>query len=117
MNTFISVNNQVVFKATATANIMLERKITTEDEYVLWVREWKAVNKEMVEAIQSLRTMKNEFRDKVRETNDMYQNISTVMSAKQTLRVLARKMYEVRVTNKTSLKSGEYVPSEKKIAA
>ena len=87
----------------------IEREITTVEEYIQWVRDWRKINAALVGSIQYMRNVKNEIRDGVRTTN--YPKERAINSAYETklgLRPHAKRLYELRVDNKARFKAGEF---------
>jgi hypothetical protein len=84
-----------------------ERQINSYEEYVLWVREWKAQYKEVVEAITFFRNLKNQHRD-----NGTYSECDRAWIRKISLRPYAHKLLQSRINNKLALHEGKFLRQE-----
>ncbi|AGR47808.1 hypothetical protein PHIM7_117 [Sinorhizobium phage phiM7] len=87
----------------------IEREITTVDEYVQWVRDWRKLNASLVASIQYMRDVKNDIKTGRKASNsDRGTAINRAYGTKLELRPHARKLYELRVENKARFKAGEF---------
>jgi len=104
MNKFLNQSNNINYLATSTLRDLRNRKITTVDEYVQWVREWKQEHRELVAAIKFLRALKN-----IAKSEKDYRQCDAHWLDKRVLGGIAHKMYEARTDNKAALKAGKFL--------
>jgi hypothetical protein len=107
MNTlYNSTTNTINWNVLLKMNVH-ERQINSYEEYVLWVREWKAQYKEVVEAITFFRNLKNQHRD-----NGTYIECNSAWNRKISLRPYAHKLLQARIDNKAALHEGKFFRQE-----
>lgn len=108
MNKFINYETQSInYKSLAEPINLCKRPIETTEEYVQWVREWKQLHKELIQAIRYFRKQRNKAK-KLNQSDvaSLYWNRKLIF--KPTMRM----MYEQRVERKAALKQGKYTEVE-----
>lgn len=102
-----NINYQSLNQIRAQARTVL----TTREEYILWLREWKTNHRDIVNAIKFLRALKNIAKQ---EGNTL--QVNKLWMRKKHLGTVAKELYLHRVANKTQVKSGK-LPRETQMAA
>jgi len=114
-NMFIVENEKYAFthigyRESREVRKFFQQEITTEEEYIDWVREWKKIEKQLTFASRFFRFQKNKNLKKNNgvETDEIAVNY--MRYCKLCIRVIAREAYYARVENKKLLKSGVLTP-------
>lgn len=81
-----------------------DRDITKKEDYIQWLKEWKAFRKEMVEAIQYHRSVKNVMKA-TKQTYEYGSVASFAWTQKIYLRVFAMELEKMRRDNKEFVKA------------
>lgn len=92
---------------------ILREKITSQEEYVRWVRRWKRVHSNMVTRIQMMKGSIRNVGFSIRGSEPVNQipGIFVMGFTQHNLREdakVAKAMYDVRTTHKELLKTGTY---------
>jgi len=89
---------------------LTNREITSVDEYIKWVREWRHYHHGLVNSIQTLRAMKIAIRDGVMApvTASKINDVNHAQGSKLNLRPFAKALHDLRVERKAKFKAGVY---------
>lgn len=98
--------NSVNYLAIRAANDFRTKKIETYEDYIMWVREWKELYKQLSQVIRDLRTSKNAY--KASNDEKRIYNMNHAMGSKVYLGNLATTLLQSRLKNKALLKEGNF---------
>lgn len=105
MNNLYITNDNVNYRAFSDLRTFLKQEITTVDEYVLWVREWKIQEKQIAAAVRYFKAAKNQAKlDKNPTACNVFQG--------KKLTCRTPELYDRRVENKARLHAGEFKETE-----
>lgn len=102
MNGFYT-ENKINYQYCAKIIDLGKRPIDTIDDYVSWVRDWKELHRELIEAIHYFRAQK----DQAKLVGDSTKGNRAWLN-KKALGRYARMMYELRSDRKEAVKAGKY---------
>ena len=87
----------------------LTREITSVDEYIEWVREWRKYHGGLVQGIKGLRDIKNAIKTgNMPPLSSTERGINRAQNSKLSLRPFAKSLYDLRVERKANFKAGVY---------
>jgi hypothetical protein len=108
MNRFINhTNDTVSFRDRDAAEKFLDTEIVTLEDYVTFVRNWKVIHADLVDAIIYFKSEKDRARDA-----GQYRNCDYAWQNAQKLGKTATKFYKARMENKANLHAGVYIDVE-----
>lgn len=88
---------------------VLTREVTSVDEYIEWVREWRKYHGGLVQGIKGLRDIKNAIKaGTMPPLSATDRGINRAQNSKLTLRPFAKQLYDLRVERKANFKAGVY---------
>lgn len=93
----------------------LNSNIESLDDYIAWVYQWKAYEKELVAAIRESRTNARKFIRKYSGERTNISAVNSLMTQKRNLRKLANLFYKKRTENKEFYKKMKFGDINKSI--